>query len=416
MVAAVLSMVACNKPIEKIDDDPVEEKKTMPFTVTVGTGDPSTRATVESDYKTLYFAYGDELFVSGTGVIGDLSIHEGVGTASATFSGSLLYWGDEPEADLPLTATIVSSQQHTNYEYSAVGGVVTINYPTTSFCADVYEAVQRYSMLTGTSTYGAKSFSLSQQTAFLNFTITFEDGTESGAELSAVVSNNGSPICTANVTTTTENDKVVAKFVLPVPAGTVLSSATVQMGDKEALAISNATLSGKVYNVKRTQEAPPIALSITDPAVGQVICSDGKNYNYNSRPDGVTVIAKICYVDGSHGLALALTDEGSMNWNAAMEVCAAHKPAISSGGTWKLASMAEWEQLGADKTFYDEETYKALRDGFASVGGTNLNSYYYWSSSIALSGRFIYSFNFDNGDWNAPYEEESLYVRACLAF
>lgn len=68
--------------------------------------------------------------------------------------------------------------------------------------------------------------------------------TTTGTELAAVVSNDGSAICTANVTTTTESEKVVAKFVLPVAKGTVLSSANVKSG-KMDWATAKSTCEGK---------------------------------------------------------------------------------------------------------------------------------------------------------------------------
>ncbi len=134
-------------------------------------------------------------------------------------------------------------------------GAVTVNYPTTAYCADITEAKQKYSRLTGTTTYGAKSFSLSQQTSFLDFVITFADGTLTNTTLSTVVSNSGSAICTGNVTSMTESTKVVAKFVLPLASGTTLSSAKLQMDAKEPIAIADGTLTGNVMNVNGTQLA-----------------------------------------------------------------------------------------------------------------------------------------------------------------
>nr|MCR5697864.1 hypothetical protein [Marinilabiliaceae bacterium] len=123
-----------------------------------------------------------------------------------------------------------------------------------------------------------------------------------------------------------------------------------------------------------TIAAPAPALNLTSPALGQVIGSDGKNYAAGSLPGGVTAVAKICYVSGSNGLALALTDEtGTMNWNTAISTCAAHKPAFT-GGTWKLATKDEWTNM-----ITAAGSYTALRDGFTSVGGSNMQSGRYWS-------------------------------------
>ena len=173
----------------------------------------------------------------------------------------------------------------------------------------------------------------------------------------------------------------------------------------------------KVKGVKATSEAAPAeatpALSITSPSVGQVIGSDGKNYAYGSLPTGVTAVAKICYVSGSNGLALALTDEGQMNWSTAMTTCAAHTPAFT-GGTWKLASKDEWDNM-----INAAGSFTALRDGFSSVGGTNMqrmSDSNYWSSTEYASN-YARRIEFVNGSWSFMKKDvDYYYVRACLAF
>ena len=263
-MTAALVMTACSEDMMTETPQAPSTSKIIPYTVTVN-GGATTRATVADDNKTLKFATGDKLYITGTNIKGVLGIQTGdgtttgPGTASATFSGDLTYSGEgTPASDLSLTATLVSAQQADGSEVTinATTGAVTVNYPTTSYCGDVATAVQKYSNLTGTSTYSTKSFSLTQQTAFLNFVITFEDGTATSTTLSAKVNNNSADICTANVTTTTESEKVVAKFVLPVAKGTTLSSAKVTMGSKAAISFgASETLEGKVYNVTKTQAA-----------------------------------------------------------------------------------------------------------------------------------------------------------------
>ena len=165
----------------------------------------------------------------------------------------------------------------------------------------------------------------------------------------------------------------------------------------------------KFRKVEVKKKAPAPSLSITNPVVGQVIGSDGKNYAYASLPEGVTAVAKICYVSGSNGLALALTDEGAMNWSTAIETCAAHTPAFT-GGTWKLATKAEWSYM-----INAAGSYSALRDGFSSVGGTNMQSDVYFSST-EYDSFYAWLYYFNNGFWDFDSKNYSLCVRACLAF
>lgn len=262
---AALMMTACSN-----DDNTIESAaqqnvaKTIPYTVTVN-GGTATRATVQSDNKTLYFAEGDKLYVTGTKIKGVLNIQAGngsttgPGTASATFSGDLTYSGEgSPAADLELTATLVSVQQSDGSEVTinATTGAVTVNYPTTAYCADVASAVQKFSNLTGTSRYDTKSFTLSQQTAFLSFAVKLKSSVAVGDAVTATVKNGSTTLSTASVTTTTDaSSNVVADFVLPVAKGTVLSGATVTIGTLATLGVGGdvaTTLDGKVYNVTRS--------------------------------------------------------------------------------------------------------------------------------------------------------------------
>ena len=152
---------------------------------------------------------------------------------------------------------------------------------------------------------------------------------------------------------------------------------------------------------------------IVNPAVGQVIGDDGKNYDYASLPGGVTAVAKICYVSGEHGLALALTDESSstMNWDTAKTTCAAHTPAFT-GGTWKLATEDEWNNM-----ITAAGGYEALRDGFSGISGaSNLQATNYWSSTESATTGRARSCGFNNGRWIDIRESNNVKVRACLAF
>lgn len=311
-MTAALMMTACSSDdINKAA--PQGEGKIIPFEATVS-GGALTRATVDNDNMTLKFATGDKLYITGTNIKGVLDIQTGTGTASATFSGDLTYTGSgSPASDLALTATLVSAQQTSGTEISvdANTGAVTLNYPTTAYCADVATAVQKYSNLTGTSTYGRKSFTLAQQTAFLNFVITFNDDTQAATTLSAVVKNGETTLCTANVTTALESDKVVAKFVLPVAKGTTLNSATVQLGDKNAISFgTNETLEGKVYNVKKNaawdgdlSNIPASALVDGNTLIVHdgMILSGQLNGNYKiTIADGATVTLDGITINGVH--------------------------------------------------------------------------------------------------------------------
>lgn len=434
VMAAFLVMAACNKVDVLSDDNTSDETSdvtsevtsepeiTIPYTVTVGSCEPDTRATVDADFQTLRFAAGDKLYITGTNIKGVLNITSGVGeTSGATFSGNLTFSGEgTPSDDLALTATLVSAQQGSEVSVTSAGAV-TVNYPKTAYCSDVYEAIQKYSLLTGNSTYAEKSFSLDQKSSFFNFEITFEDGTTSGTELTAVVNNYGKIIGNANVITTTVDENVVAKFVLPWTSGSLLNGASVKMGDKVAIPFGSTrdskTVIGKVYNVKKTKTAS-IPLSLTSPAVGQLIGSDGQNYAVGSVPAGVTAVAMIAYMSGSNGLAITLADESSeINWYIATSTAAAHSPEFS-GGTWKLPSRDDWKNMFKIDGGNDSN-YGNLNTAITKAGGTGLRDYEgYWTSTKTSSAYSYYLYTDDNRNINffEFMKDNRRYVRVCLEF
>ena len=453
-MTAALVMTACSEDMMTETPQAPSTSKIIPYTVTVN-GGATTRATVADDNKTLKFATGDKLYVTGTDIKGVLDIQTGdgsttgPGTASATFSGDLTYSGSgTPASDLSLTATLVSAQQTDGSEVTinSTTGAVTVNYPTTSYCGDVATAVQKYSNLTGTSTYGSKSFSLTQQTAFLNFVITFEDGTTTGTKLSAVVSNNSAAICTANVTTATESEKVVAKFVLPVASTTTLSSATVTMGSKAALNITNATLTGKVYNVTKTQAAAAKTLAeVTAGDIGKIAGKDGKIYDTKADAEALATgnaVAMIAYFgtasDCTHGLAIALEDVSNeqLTWDnsgsnndskTAAEWCSAWNTSKAvTGGTWRLPSDKDWQYMfigcGSSGSYSTpthamEKSYSGLASKLTTAQGAALQSEFYWSSTLDdPNGVWGVVFDGSNATFYMDGKDNGHQVRACLAF
>lgn len=252
-MVATLMLTACSSEDDTLGmPEQSQNVKIIPYTVTVN-GDASTRASVDENMKTLKFADGDKLYISGTNISGVMDLQTGSGTASATFSGSLTYTGEgSPADDLSLNATLVSAQQTDGVEVTiAANKTVTVNYGT-ALCEDLNTAVEKYSCLKGTSTYGSKSFSLTQQTAFLNFAMTLNDGTSNGASVTATVANVGGSDRTGSITAITEDGKVKVKFVAPVATQT-LTNAKVTVGTYPTIYFAlGKALSAKVYNIVRT--------------------------------------------------------------------------------------------------------------------------------------------------------------------
>ena len=175
--------------------------------------------------------------------------------------------------------------------------------------------------------------------------------------------------------------------------------------------------SKKVIGVKAEKKSATPSLSLTNPTVGQVIGSDGKNYAAASVPSGVTAVAMIAYVSGSNGLAIAMADEGEMNWATAKSTCEAKTPAFSNG-TWKLPTQAEWKQMFSANGG-SEDSYDDLNMAITTAGGTAFQdgTVDYWSSSEYNSDQaHLAQFYYGYPLWFYDWKVNEQWVRACLAF
>ena len=258
MMCATMMLTACSSDDSNADPkpEPQPEVKTIFYTATVG---DATRATVADNNKDIYFATGDKLYISSSDagysdLKGTLELKSGAGTNHATFEGTLTYTGSDPTDATNLSATLVGTS---NVGVQISDGKVTgIDYSTAICVADgsisssaVNEAVKKYSYLTGTNTFGAHSFTLTQHTAFLNFTIKVP-GTESGTPCAVSVAGVGGG--TGSVTSETSGDDVVLKFVAPVATQT-LSSASVMVKNQYGIPFGGTTtLIARVYNISKT--------------------------------------------------------------------------------------------------------------------------------------------------------------------
>lgn len=169
----------------------------------------------------------------------------------------------------------------------------------------------------------------------------------------------------------------------------------------------NYTGKKKVKSITITKKAAaPAAKALSAAAVGDVVGSDGLAYaDIANLPEGVTAVAKVGYVNGSNGLALAMADEANkLTWSEAIETCAAHTPAIN-GATWKLANKAEWSNMIEAGVFGDTDLN--LKKG---------NWDTYWSSEEKSADQ-VWGYCYDPGGWSASFKDATfMYTRACLAW
>lgn len=244
---------------------------TVHFSATVVDGDgggSATRATLTAD-KHYAYAAGDMLYVRGTGENADkvygalpLSTSDFGKTTRVVFEGDLhVADGFEPAGDMPLEAVLVgaSDRLYTFGEGEDEEKIVSMAYPQADAIAPTLaKAVERYSHMTAESTYGERRFQLTQNTCFVNFTVTLDDGTAEGTDMGVYVwtDDNELPtdLRTGSVTAVKEGDAVMARFVAAFPGGTELDGAVIGLGARTPISFGGTTTlaANKIYNVKKT--------------------------------------------------------------------------------------------------------------------------------------------------------------------
>lgn len=122
---------------------------------------------------------------------------------------------------------------------------------------------------------------------------------------------------------------------------------------------------------------PAPTLNLTDPKVGQVICSDGKNYDVGSVPAGLTKVAMIGRVSTDESLssmAISLTgNTRQMSAYEASEIAKCTTPAFT-GAYWDLG----WGWKGA---------FLACRvDGDATTSSDDMSPIYGFKAKIEAAG------------------------------
>jgi hypothetical protein len=167
-------------------------------------------------------------------------------------------------------------------------------------------------------------------------------------------------------------------------------------------------------------------------AVGEIVGSDGKAYavaDKDNLPSGVTAVAMVAYMSGSNGLAIQLNGSSEkMKW-AQAKTYAEGLTAVS-GGTWRLPSKADWQNMFVGCAVSGDATVPNGNDemnpiaGFKAkiaAAGITWQSDDYWTSTEGDSMAWMVGVNLDDSNAKAsfgqiPSDFASLYVRACLAF
>ena len=444
MMPAMLLTTACSNEDDAINNG--DNKKGYPLQVTVNVTRQGDKATTRATYTdngngtgSLAFSAGDQLLVrgndksdGGAGRFAGMLDYVSEGTFSGTIYTENSYSGT---ADALFTAAnstnwVGAALFPNGYETYAFLSLSGSGYSTSysmsynqAIAATKAAAIEQFSLETA-KTYSG-SFALSPENAIFNFTIT---GLTDGAK-AVTLKDKTRTMFTGSVTPTsgTAAFALGAKIQDNNDFTVNLKNVTLTIGgtDIAITSTNNNLAAGKIYNVTRSALTYPIALSaVTSGYLGSVVTSDG--YVYAKAADATaaskTAVAKITYVgsdtgvDGkSHGLALSLSDvsTANYNWATAISACASKTPAVTNASSWMLPSQAQW-----NKMITAAGSYTALRDGFSGVGGTNLNSGTYWSSTDHTTEGNAWAYKFNQGKWGGFTKNASTvkYTRACIAF
>jgi len=187
----------------------------------------------------------------------------------------------------------------------------------------------------------------------------------------------------------------------------------------------------KVKRVTTTMAALRPLAEATTSDLGKIAGADGYIYGTKAAAEaaGTQAVAMIAYVGSEtdnatykHGLAIALSDEGTMNWSDAKSACEAKNTSTPvANASWLLPSQNQWKTMFRANGG-NEESFAGLDTALATAGGDSsklnsdiLYSDFYWSSTeYGSSNAWYYVFRF--GYWNWFSKGNHYYVRACLVF
>ena len=431
LMPAMLLTVSCSSEDDLVNNTAentetvVKKGYALPVTVSATRQSDGTRASF--DGSKLEFSAGDKLFVNGwygssTYLYAGTLDYDAV---SKKFSGTIYTQSEYPgTADALLTAADTRNATLLPAGYEGYGYLYIKDNDTEDKYDDQIDevgtkpfaltkkvAVEQFSCERSYSY--SSGFDLKPETAILNFTIT---GLTSGTPVNVKFRDYLDNVISENVTPDGDG---TATFAIGIYAGSDLNDCTLTVAGNDITLVSESkeVEAGKIYNISRSAAA---ASGITSPSLGQVIGSDGKNYDAGSLPSGVDAVAMIAYVSGSHGLAIALSnemskDEDAMDWTTATTTAAAHTPAFA-GCTWRLPSKDDWENM-----FYVNSGYSGLNDKLRTAGGDSSmlqEMTNYWSST-EKNGYEAYYMNFESyfgANYYIADKTSWRYVRAVLAF
>ncbi len=268
LMLATLAL-SCTREPSPEHNSPETGLKTIHYKVQVSSYDDSKATTANNNTKYVFQAT-DALYVSSTDpesgdlqLFGVLTLINGSGETTAYFEGDLVGVDEfEPASNTPINVTLVSSNDRI---HTTGGGKLTgTSYPSNEYATSLADAVEKYSNFTCNTTFGATRFTLTQQSTFLLFTVSFKR-TEVAVStpVTAKVFNNSeaNPIWQAEISATAlGSGRSRVDFVVAFPGGsTSLTDAELSViwgdgaNDHKEFAIGDKDLAiNNYYTISRT--------------------------------------------------------------------------------------------------------------------------------------------------------------------
>ena len=408
LMIALAALTACSSEDNIVNDQPANPTEPTTYTMTIqaskATGDAAATRGLSLDGKTLnvkwnecetvYVLQQDKNNTADWYYVGKLTAAAS-SNATTTLSGTLtLEIGkagayldtDAPALRFVLHGNALGSSNESDYSTGQNGlltGTGSIEEKYDFASCDV--AKTSYTIDTEAKTVSVTGgITLVSEQAIVKFSLYQADGTTPINATSLAITSTGdmkkgraygsdaTTIITQSVSLTSlegsTNNLYVALCNYNATAYTL--TATDAAGNTYTYGPKTTTFTnGKYYEVKVKMTA---ATGITNPEVGQIIGSDGKNYNAGvTLPSGVTAVAMIAYVGSdaetsttyNHGLALALEDvSGSKAWcSQTSATCLTNQYSDESDAKRDMAGIANTDALCSHAT-HTHAAAKAARD------------------------------------------------------
>lgn len=462
MVAAILGLLAtaCKK------ENPQNDLAVTPITISASYGvndDAKVSYTESGDAITATWDAGDQLYVVYNGHVNTLTLSEGAGTASATFTGSII---GTPTAMSVLICYVRDDNNPSAVEVSATG---EYTYTSGAFLAQdgTLASAAKCNLFYGTTTYGNGSnisCTFSPNTSMMKLIVFAPDGVSAGDDATLTYKSGTTELAKASFTVGANGRNTI---YLTVPAGEYTGTQTLVYHSGEANVTDTLSSTQACFMAGQTYSKPisfgastsleALKLKINNGEdctsyLGYYVTATGVVQPFDT--DAVGIIAHISttdvdsYLTGSRILVLSKDDVGTGRWGAsntysttnnsgyentqtmvglnnedylAFKMAWNYSVATPENKQWFLPSMAQWNNILASLGENNTQTLKD-KTGMAStlINGISVywssshknNTYaygltlYYQNSLVTVGTVWDYSWGKDNG-W---------FIRAVFAY